>query len=256
MPTLLQHRFAALPAAPLDDALQLSTGTMRDYHALSRFHYRSRRPATCLRVLTLRWDRPSVVGRYLQRDDESMIVGVLVESLPALACKLRDVALGGRYAQLGSLRQRAAALNAEVRCISRVVVHPQWRGLGLSVRLVRTALDTATTPLTEALAAMGNVHPFFEKAGMTAYRRPPHAHDARLADALRGAGLDLLQLSDTETAMARIRASPRRAHLEAEMRRWHRAALRGEAATDLRDCLLHARRRLLAEPVYFLKRRE
>lgn len=62
-----------------------------------------------------------------------------------------------------------ALLNAEVRCISRVIVHPSFRGLGIGVGLVRHALDTATTPYTEAIAAMGWVHPLFEKAGMEAF---------------------------------------------------------------------------------------
>jgi len=53
--------------------------------------------------------------------------------------------------------------------ISRVVVHPIYRGCGLAVRLVRHALRTARTSRIEALAVMGAIHPFFELAGMKCY---------------------------------------------------------------------------------------
>ena len=75
------------------------------------------------------------------------------------------MATGGRYG--GPDRRAAAALlNAEVEAISRVIVHPVYRGCGLAVRLIRHALMHAETPMVEALAAMGAVHPLFEKAGM------------------------------------------------------------------------------------------
>jgi len=80
-------------------------------------------------------------------------------------------------------------LNTEVECISRVVVHPIFRSSGLAVRLVRHALAAAETPMVEALAAMGAVHPFFEKAGMTALPLPPDRHIARLLSAAEAVGL-------------------------------------------------------------------
>ena len=247
MPTALTTRFAALPAPPPEAALQLTTGTMADYAALAGFHYRSHRPATATRVLVMTHHHATAADRYVGRPARRQVAAVLVESLPALGCRLRDLALGGRYA-VGDRRQRARLLNAEVRCISRVVVHPQWRGTGLAVRLVRAALDTATTPVTEALAAMGHVHPFFERAGMTAYRRPAHARDARLADALATAGIDLPQLADADAVARRIADSPHRAWLEHELRRW----LRGPD-TDVREVLVRARQRLMGEPVYYVR---
>lgn len=236
------------------DAITIQQGSMRDYRALAGFHYRSARPATCPRVLAARIDRPTVVGRYLQRGASSQTLGVLVESLPPIHCRLRDVATGGRYRDLSPPRARLLALIHELRTISRVVVHPQWRGVGLSVRLVRHALSTATTRYTEALAAMGHVHPFFERAGMTAYRRPPHDFDARLRDALATAGLDLLDLVQLDAALARIDASPRRDLVRAELRRWHRQLQRQAAGADLPDLLRAARQRLITQPVYYLHR--
>ncbi len=166
----LLARFARLPAWPLEEQLRLSPGTLADYTALAPWHYRAGRPATIARILRLAWPQ----------DPHAAPAAVLVESLPTLACHRRDQALGGRYTACPEARTRARLLYAELRCISRVIVHPQWRGLGLAVRLVRHALFTATTPYTEAFARMGWLHPFFALAGMTAYppRDPPAARSS------------------------------------------------------------------------------
>jgi GNAT superfamily N-acetyltransferase len=167
--------------------LVLRRGTLRDYMALAEHHYRAKRPATVTRVLVLEHAAPSVTERFLAlwggqptAARRPQIVGVLVESMPVLACYARDAVLGMRYAGLKDVRQRARRVNAELRCISRVVVHPQWRGLGLAVRLVTAALAEPATIFTQSLAAMGQVNPFLERAGMTAYHPVPRA-DGRAA---------------------------------------------------------------------------
>ncbi|MEX0777923.1 MAG: hypothetical protein WD042_19650 [Phycisphaeraceae bacterium] len=236
--------------------LTLRPGTLADYAALCEHHYKSGRPATATRVLVLAHTRPSVVGRFLHRPAEEHPAAVLVESLPSLACRMRDAALGNRYGAIRNLRQRALLLNSELRCISRVVVHPQWRGLGLAVRLVRHALTTATTLYTEALAAMGKVNPFFTRAGMTAYPRPTHGSDARLLAALQHAGIAPIDLALLDRTWQHIEALPTgtRTWLLAELKRWHRGHDRGAGthAISSRDQLHIAQQRLLCEPVYYL----
>lgn len=256
MTTTLSARFRALPAAPIEDALRPDRGTLADYAQLARHHYRAARPATATRVLVLRLDEPTVVGRWLGRHGESQVVAALVESMPPLACKLRDHALPGRYGPPLSPRQSAGLLNAEVRCVSRVVVDPRWRGLGLAVRLVRAALAQPTTPYTEALAAMGHVHPFFEHAGMTRYERPPHPHDARLEAALAMHGLrrGLVSAARTRRAIDALPAASRDLVLR-ELHRWFRSTFGrggGTVSCDAGDHLRAARERLLCRPVYYL----
>lgn len=256
----LRARFAELPAPREGDALRLRTGTAADYAALAGHHYRSARPATMMRILTLHDPTPTVADRFQRGPRRTQPTGrsvaVLVESLPALSCKLRDAALPGRYAALAP-RQRARLLNAEVRCISRVIVDPRYRGLGLAVRLVRHALATATTPYTEALAVMGAASPFFEKAGMAAYHRPPHAYDERLTAALGVCGFSADALAPAAAggdAMAAL-TPDRRRWLELELRRWYRSAI-GRAAGSSRDPAEHrraARRKLMSRPVYYLQ---
>ncbi|MEX2672543.1 MAG: hypothetical protein WD294_10575 [Phycisphaeraceae bacterium] len=245
-------RLAAASAAAesLTARLQLRLGTMEDYHALAEFHYLRRQPSTATRVLVLEDERTTPVGRFTDNRRHRQTVGVLVESLPALGSTMRNAALDDRYRGLAELGCCAGKLvNAELRCISRVVVHPQWRSLGLAVRLVRHALATMTTPYTEAMAAMGRVHPFFELAGMQAYPRWPHKRDQRLRDALASAGIALWQLASVERMTQHVASEPT-GFLRAELKRWA-----GRKHATLADQLEAARRDLLCEPVYYLKAR-
>jgi len=257
----LRTRFAALPAPPEGDRLVLAPGTAADYAALSSYHYRAARPATMMRILTLRDPTPTVINRFTGHrqahgDPTPGAVAVLVESLPTLSCKLRDLALQRRYAGLDA-KQRGRLLNAEVRCISRVIVDPRYRGMGLAVRLVQHALATATTVYTEALAAMGLASPFFEKAGLAAYRRAPHAHDERLLAALRHVKLDPDRLARSDQVRADLDAldDERRAWLFRELSRWYRAAVgrSAHASRNPADHLRAAQQKLFSQPVYYLR---
>lgn len=253
MPSPIE-RFHAFPKQKLEDRLTLRSGSYRDYQALAEHHYRAARPATFMRTLVLEYAQPTVVGRFLQRRDEKQIAAVLVESLPSLGCRLRDVATARRYADLINVKQRARALNAEVRCISRVIVAPQWRGLGLAVRLVREALATATTPVTEAIAAMGNVHPFFERAGMTPFRAARSECDARLIAALQSVAmseLDLAMVDRFEQSIAALPTAPRQL-VWRELQLWYRRTMLRPPA-DQRDMVDAARRWLLCDAVYYVK---
>lgn len=266
----LRRRFESAPDDPrpaLVEPLTIEPGTMADYRALSRFHYRGGEPVAATRVDRLVRRQSTVVGRYLGRTGDTERVGVIVTILPPLESMLRHVATSDRYAGL-SRRETATLLNREVRTIARVVVDPAWRGLGLAVRLVRHVLDQAETVYTEAFAAMGRAHPFFEKAGMTRYDRPPHPAEQRLLDALEQAGVDPVELAAPRDLAARIDAMPasRRAWLLRECRRWHRTigrtpfvasrASRGTGRHAEPEAMLAAAgRRVLARPVYYLARR-
>lgn len=256
MSTPIQERFKTCQADRACDELELVRGGMADYNALKEHHYRADRPATATRVLALRHTARSAAERFAHQPPGRRTVAVLVESLPSLCCRMRNWALHDRYGSWLGPPQRATLLNREVRVVSRVVVHPTWRGLGLAVRLVRAALNEPTTIYTEALAAMGRVNPFFERAGMTAYHRPPHAFDSRLIDAMHAIGLTpndlahLDQLSVTIGSLTQIK----RDWFYKELYRWYRQNA-GRNTGHSTDPMIHlhaARQRLMLEPVYYL----
>jgi GNAT superfamily N-acetyltransferase len=249
------------------DHLNIERGTFEDYKRLSRFHYKGSRPGAITGVFRIVHRAPTVVGRYLNRHDETQVVGVLVRSLPQLSCQLRNIATQNRYCGL-PLRDAAVLLNREVRTISRVVIDPQWRGMGLAVRLVRQALEHPRDKAdhqpryTEALAAMGRVSPFFEHAGMTRYDRPPRPEHSRLIDALAHVGIEPVMLASAKLARERLATGEPgfEPFLLQELRRWCRAAHRTSKARleqmSIDELLTAARDQLLAQPVYFLFQHE
>ena len=123
------------------------------------------------------------------------VAGVLVVSYPVLASAARNVATAGRYCTRPR-KVGIARLNREVLTISRVIVHPIYRGLGLATRLVGDVLARLDAPLVEAFARMGAIVPFFKRAGMNELRlegRPVYywrdgaGQLTRPSDATRGA---------------------------------------------------------------------
>ncbi len=242
---------------PCDETLRIEAGDLRDYRALAEHHYKSGTPYAPTAIYAIRHERVSAVARFAGGKSETVLVGVLVMTRPQLCCALRDAATFGRYHGLKA-GEAADLLNREVRTIARVVLDPRYRGLGLAVRLVRHALERATTPYVEALAAMGRVNPFFERAGMMRYEGPPRPAEARLLDALAELNWPRTLLASRRLFDERIQAlsSAPQQWIESELRRWHRSATfmdrgrRREASLD--DILDLARVRLLARCVYYL----
>jgi len=66
-------------------------------------------------------------------------------------------------------------LNERLSVISRVVVHPKYRTIGLGSKLVHDTLSLAGTEYVEMSAVMAKYNPFAEKAGMKkiAEQAPP-----------------------------------------------------------------------------------
>ena len=56
-------------------------------------------------------------------------------------------------------------MNRQLVILSRVVLHPTYRGAGIAADFVRRSCELCPSPWIEALAQMGHVNPFFEKAG-------------------------------------------------------------------------------------------
>ena len=161
--------------------IEIVEGDQRDYRALAHLHYREARPATFCRVLTAR--------------HRAQMVGVLVVSRPTLNARWRNLLWPGQYAGPDK-RANAARLNAELRCISRVIVDPRARGLGVGTSLVRAYLRAPLTRRTEAVAAMGAACGLFRAAGMREVLLPPSPRDRMLRLALRRAGIAPWELLD------------------------------------------------------------
>jgi len=166
----------------LGGQLRIERGSKADYTELERFHYLGGAPAVWAGVWVVRF-RTEDSGLRTEREKRapslgtdlsvlspqssalspSRVIAVGVLSFPTARCKVREKRLGielnGRYGHM-------KWLNENLRTISRVIVHPQFRAIGMASRLVRRMCEESPTRYVESIAAMGRVHPFFEKAGM------------------------------------------------------------------------------------------
>jgi ABC-type lipoprotein export system ATPase subunit len=142
----LSNERSAVPS--FADGYTIELTDLRDYARFAPMHYRRRESLGFIdKVFALR-----------TRTGEAL--AVVVYGRPGLELRARNEATGGRF--VGDPQR----LNAELRVLKRLVVHPDARGCGLGHRLVRATLPLVGVRLVECLAALGAVNPVFVKAGM------------------------------------------------------------------------------------------
>jgi len=105
-------------------------------------------------------------------------------------------------------------LNLGLSTISRIVIHPKYRSIGLGVKLIRETLPRVGTPCVEMIAVMAKYNPFAEKAGMKKVSEQKPSEEAlRVADVLSGFGFDLKLLGSQKYVLDKLQnLSPE--HLE------------------------------------------
>jgi hypothetical protein len=100
-------------------------------------------------------------------------------------------------------------LNTKLSTISRVVVHPKYRSIGLGTRLVKDTLTQAGTEYVEMTAVMAKHNPFAENAGMqriTESTPSKHAQDA--IEKLQTLRFNAVLLSDHQTTLTTLNNMP------------------------------------------------
>jgi GNAT superfamily N-acetyltransferase len=266
----------------LTRGIRIERGERADWLVLAPLHYRSHNAGAVTDIFRLVYGEPSrkgapvalppparqgvavaspVYSPWAECGTRERLVGVIVYSRSPLSLAARDRATAGRYrlARCGRVAT-ASLINQELRIISRVVVAPNWRGLGLASRLVAETLPRVGTPYVEALAAMGEMHPLFVRAGMTAYPQGPSKEGERLAAALEAAGLARADRRSADRLAAALDAlGPAvRALAEREIARWARSYLGAKNhrtnRPDRRRMLELVARHLDSRPVYYLWR--
>ncbi len=173
--------------------ISLEPGTRADYEKLACYHYRDGGLSPYVAVYTLVFDCRRT----------RILAGVIVYTMPSVGLELRNLIFGGFLADLDR-STRLAIINGNFRCISRVIVEPRFRGLGLASRLVSETMPKMDVPVVEALAVMGAVNPFFEKAGMKAYRAKTPERCSRLIEAFSAAGIEEKELIDPQLVQRKI----------------------------------------------------
>jgi len=179
--------------------LQIVLGCLDDYKQLAHYHYRSNKLGPFERIFALK-PAPTVGLRQ-------QAVGVIVYSMPSPGLELRNAATDNFFVGFDRSTQ-LALINKNIRCISRVIIEPRFRGLGLASRLVRQTMPKMNVPIIEAMAVMGLVNPFFEKAGMKALTAEMPARCVQLIEAFSMVGIEDPDLIDTEKVQQKLARLP------------------------------------------------
>jgi len=161
----------------------IKKGSIEDYRKLSCFHYRTKDDNESV--------GPATKGYFklLYRDD---LIGVIVYSGSYLNLKPRNMVFGDRYVYTLGDYNKARLINEEIARISRVVIHPKFRGIGLGAYLVRETLPKVKARVVEVLAVMARFNPFFERAGMVKveYERGGSSEERKIREFLKAKGFD------------------------------------------------------------------
>ena len=142
----IQINYGAKDAAEecsLIQEMKFEQGSIDDWHMLSGFHYRGHNVAV-----------PRKIFRLIRGDE---LCGVVVYSYPPPSCYGRRLVLPKMSMQ---------EMNKQLSIVSRVVVHPKYRTIGLGAKLIRESLPLVGTCYVEMIAVMAKYNPFAEKAGM------------------------------------------------------------------------------------------
>lgn len=164
-----------MPGCTLLKKINIADGCFEDYKSLAAYHYREANPGPWTNIFAL---KPQSSFFFNVKT-----VGVIVYSTPNPGLELRNVATNNFFTGLDRSTQ-LSLLNKTVRRISRIIIEPRFRGLGLAAMLVRETMPLLNIPIIEASGIMGMVNPFLEKAGMTAYKSPPKMSSIRIKEAL------------------------------------------------------------------------
>ncbi|PMB75180.1 MAG: hypothetical protein C0193_01680, partial [Candidatus Bathyarchaeota archaeon] len=163
--------------------MHIEEGAITDYKKLSAFHYRSTRLPPSRKIFTLK------------RGEE--LCGVIVYSFPPPTMFGRSKVWKGSFSEL----------QKELSTITRVVIHPKYRTIGLGARLVKETLPLAGTPNVETLAVMAKYNPFFEKAGMQKIAESkPNRNIQEAMEKLNALGFNPTMLGSTNYNIDKIKA--------------------------------------------------
>ena len=230
-----------MPNCSVCENLQITPGCLDDYRRLARYHYLDgcTGPASAIFVL-------SKAGCQTP-------VGVIVYSNAPVVLELRNIATGHVFAGLDRGTQ-LELINANIRRISRLIIEPRFRGVGLASRLVRETMPLVNVPIVEALAVMGWVNPFFERAGMKAYKPEPSRAGVQFIEALSIIGIEQAELIDPLQVQQKLEqlGDSQARFIEREIRHFLKSHGRRRDMPPGLERTRYILTKLTARPVYYI----
>ncbi len=145
-------------------------------------------------------------------------------------------------------------INTNIRRISRLIIEPRFRGLGLASRLVRETMPLVNVPIVEALAVMGWVNPFFERAGMKAYKAKLSEASVQFIEALSIIGIEQAELIDPEQVQRKLErlGDSKARFIEKQIRHFLKSHGRRRDMPPGLERTQYILTKLTARPVYYI----
>lgn len=230
--------------------LKIVEGNIADYKPLSRFHYRDCKTGPVSAIY-------KIIDTHPMREQIEPVVGIIVYSMPVCSVQLRNIATKGLFTKLGSANANMQIVNNNIRTIARVVIEPRYRSLGLAYELVQKTMPLLNMSYIEALAVMGKVNPFFEKAGMMRYEAPQSPRCVQLRQALSAVGVEESDLVDIERTHSILQSLNEKQKAFIEKQIMYFLSAYGRRAKTLPDSFQRTEffiSRLSDRPVYYLWR--
>ncbi|WGM90176.1 MAG: ATP-binding cassette domain-containing protein [Candidatus Bathyarchaeum tardum] len=126
------------------DEMTVEEGTYQDWKKVAGFHYRSHRIAFMQKIFVLK--------------RRNQVCGAIVYVCPLSVASGRNKVL-----KINNMKE----LNDKLARIARIVIHPKYRTIGASVKLLKESLPQCGKSCVEMIAVMARYNPFAEHAGMT-----------------------------------------------------------------------------------------
>jgi GNAT superfamily N-acetyltransferase len=134
----------------------------------------------------------SSIGATSRLPDEGKLLGVIVYSYPPIRASGRKEAVG--------YSPDIGELNASWAIISRVIVHPKYRTIGLGSHLIRGSLAMQGSEHVELIAVMARYNPFAERAGMKLVQvNEPHDSITKAIESLHDLGFNPVLLASARS---------------------------------------------------------
>lgn len=164
--------------------IKIREGSIKDYKKLAYLHYRSTGVTFPI--------------KFYAMEKEGELIGVINYRYSPVNAAGRRKAVG-RKVFIGEL-------NRDWCIISRVIIHPKYRTIGLGARLVRETLPLVRRRYVELIAVMAQYNPFAEKAGMKKIQESsPHPKILKAIEKLRALGFNPVMLASEAYNLKKLR---------------------------------------------------
>lgn len=193
----------------LKSQLTIQEGTKRDYLVLNDYHYLNTPLPPIKKIYTIR-PKPATEHWYCSGFQgpaygHASLIAVIVYTSPLRDLRARTVATSGFFKQPATLSERLRLINKNILYVSRLVVDPRYRRLGLADWLWRETLKLQTIPIVESLTPVPVRTSWLESLGFQLYYSQTPAPIRKLKNAFKKAHITGSCLSIPEVAQRRVR---------------------------------------------------